>query len=124
VNVREDYPFEEFKELYLQAWNAGLKGLATHRPNRITGSVLAAHPAATEDKQDLVSDMDRRVCLETVPQPALASLRWEHRPRPTDGNPAWTYLIDHPRGSFAIFVGHMANGGCKPKPQKIPSAQI
>jgi ribonucleoside-diphosphate reductase alpha chain len=110
VNVREDYPFEEFKELYLQAWNAGLKGLATHRPNRITGSVLAAHPAATEDKQDLVSDMDRRVCLETVPQPALASLRWEHRPRPTDGNPAWTYLIDHPRGSFAIFVGHMANG--------------
>lgn len=40
VNVAADYPFEDFKDLYLQAWRHGLKGLATYRPNSILGSVL------------------------------------------------------------------------------------
>jgi ribonucleoside-diphosphate reductase alpha chain len=110
VNVRADYPFADFKDLYRQAWQAGLKGLATYRPNAVTGAVLSAAPAKTEDRQDLLADPDRRVRLESVPEPALASLRWQRRPRPPGGNPAWTYLIDHPHGSFALFVGHMANG--------------
>jgi ribonucleoside-diphosphate reductase alpha chain len=41
VNVPEDYPYEEFQNLYLQAWKAGLKGLATYRPNKVLGSVLS-----------------------------------------------------------------------------------
>ncbi len=41
VNVPADYPFEDFKGLYLDAWKAGLKGLATYRPNAILGSVLS-----------------------------------------------------------------------------------
>lgn len=46
VNVPADYPYADFKSLYLQAWKAGLKGLATYRPNTILGSVLeAAAPA-------------------------------------------------------------------------------
>ena len=40
VNVSADYPYEDFKGLYQQAWKAGLKGLATYRPNAIVGSVL------------------------------------------------------------------------------------
>ena len=47
VNVPADYPFDAFKHLYLQAWQAHLKGLATYRPNSILGSVLDASPAAT-----------------------------------------------------------------------------
>ncbi len=47
VNVAADYPYEDFKGLYRQAWQAGLKGLATYRPNTILGSVLeVAAPAA------------------------------------------------------------------------------
>ncbi|MDR6536706.1 adenosylcobalamin-dependent ribonucleoside-diphosphate reductase [Variovorax soli] len=49
VNVSADYPYEDFKELYLHAWTAKLKGLATYRPNTILGSVLDAAPAAKED---------------------------------------------------------------------------
>lgn len=45
VNVPADYPYEDFKDLYLQAWNARLKGLATYRPNSILGSVLEVTPA-------------------------------------------------------------------------------
>ena len=40
VNIPADYPYEDFKDLYLQAWRARLKGLATYRPNAILGSVL------------------------------------------------------------------------------------
>ncbi|MCE3261263.1 MAG: ribonucleotide reductase [Pseudoduganella sp.] len=44
VNVPETYPFEDFKDLYTEAWQAGLKGLATFRPNSVTGSVLSMAP--------------------------------------------------------------------------------
>jgi ribonucleoside-diphosphate reductase alpha chain len=45
VNVPADCPYGEFSGLYQQAWHAGLKGLATYRPNAILGSVLDAGPA-------------------------------------------------------------------------------
>jgi ribonucleoside-diphosphate reductase alpha chain len=53
VNVPADYDYEDFKHLYQQAWAAGLKGLATYRPNSILGSVLdtgAVAPAAAAVK--------------------------------------------------------------------------
>lgn len=46
VNVPETYPYEGFRDLYLKAWRTGLKGLATYRPNAITGSVLSVPTAA------------------------------------------------------------------------------
>ena len=44
VNVPEDYPYDDFRDLYLEAWRAGLKGLATYRPNTVLGSVLSIAP--------------------------------------------------------------------------------
>ena len=41
VNVPEAYPYADFKDLYLEAWHAGLKGITTYRPNRVLGSVLS-----------------------------------------------------------------------------------
>ncbi|MFZ5659266.1 MAG: adenosylcobalamin-dependent ribonucleoside-diphosphate reductase [Pseudomonadota bacterium] len=51
VNVPADYPYEDFKDLYLQAWQAGLKGLATFRPNPITGAVLSAAAPAVAGQE-------------------------------------------------------------------------
>lgn len=45
VNVPADYPYDEFKNLYQEAWRASLKGLATYRPNDILGAVLEVKPA-------------------------------------------------------------------------------
>ena len=45
VNIPADYPYDDFKDLYLQAWRVRLKGLATYRPNAILGSVLETHAA-------------------------------------------------------------------------------
>jgi ribonucleoside-diphosphate reductase alpha chain len=50
VNVPADFPYESFKGLYHEAWRAGLKGLATYRPNSILGSVLDAGAAAAGEK--------------------------------------------------------------------------
>ncbi|HEY4800983.1 MAG TPA: adenosylcobalamin-dependent ribonucleoside-diphosphate reductase, partial [Paraburkholderia sp.] len=49
VNVPADYPFEDFENLYLDAWRRGLKGLATYRPNDTLGAVLQTLPATTAD---------------------------------------------------------------------------
>jgi ribonucleoside-diphosphate reductase alpha chain len=106
VNVPEDYPYSEFQDLYFLAWKSGLKGLATYRPNKILGSVLSVHK--TEDfVQD---DVNRRLQVKSVPAPVLASLRWPGRPDLSAGNPAWTYMIEHPQYRFAVFVGHVENG--------------
>ncbi len=114
VNVAEHYPYDRFEDLYLEAWKAGLKGIATHRPNAVLGSVLSvAAPDATPNDLD-TSDVDRRIRLEAAPEPALCSLRWPGRPALPGGNPSWTYMVESPSGRFAIFVGHVENGASYP----------
>ena len=104
VNVPADYPFEDFKNLYLQAWEKGLKGLATYRPNAVLGSVLSVEvkPAPLT-----APDANQRLALDRLPAPVLASLRWPGRPDLAAGNSAWTYMIQHPHGDFALFVGEL-----------------
>ena len=113
VNVPEDYPYAEFEDLYLTAWKAGLKGLATYRPNSVLGSVLSV-TLTTEQKQphdvELV-DANKRLSIKSLPAPVLASLRWPGRPEMPDGNMAWTYMLNTPTGDFALFVGQVGNNG-------------
>jgi ribonucleoside-diphosphate reductase alpha chain len=40
INVPRDYRFEDFKEIYERAYDMGLKGCTTFRPNPVTGEVL------------------------------------------------------------------------------------
>lgn len=42
INIPEDLPFEAFKDVYEEAYDLGLKGCTTFRPNAVTGSVLSA----------------------------------------------------------------------------------
>ncbi|HXU92467.1 MAG TPA: adenosylcobalamin-dependent ribonucleoside-diphosphate reductase [Gallionella sp.] len=112
VNVPADYPYEDFKDLYAEAWKAGLKGLATYRPNAVLGAVLSVTPAAKEEQpQDLLFDQDRRIVLEAAPKPALASLRWPGRPALPGGSEGWvSQVVKHPLGSFVVFISHTTNG--------------
>ncbi|NYG32065.1 adenosylcobalamin-dependent ribonucleoside-diphosphate reductase [Sphaerotilus montanus] len=123
VNVPADYPYAEFQGLYFTAWKSGLKGLATYRPNSVLGAVLSVEPAAapapaqvpqpqplTVAQPGMTIDQDganRRLRVERLPQPVLASLRWPGRPELPSGNPAWSYMIQHPHGSFSLFVGEL-----------------
>ncbi len=113
VNVPEDYPYGEFQDLYFKAWKSGLKGLATYRPNSVLGSILSVgKPAEKETPQDFrQDDRNRRIEIKSVPAPVLSSLAWPGRPNLAGGNPAWTYMIEHPHGTFAVFVGHVKSDG-------------
>jgi ribonucleoside-diphosphate reductase alpha chain len=113
VNVPADYPFDAFEDLYFEAWQAGLKGIATYRPNAVLGAVLEVDgaDAAAQAPQDFdQEDADRRIRLDRTFQPPLASLRWPGRPELANGNPCWTYVVRHPLGDFAVFIGHIENG--------------
>jgi ribonucleoside-diphosphate reductase alpha chain len=48
INVPEDIAFEDFKDVYLQAYELGCKGCTTYRPNEITGAVLSVKEKAKE----------------------------------------------------------------------------
>ena len=40
INIPADYPFDDFLAIYARAWELGLKGCTTFRPNPVTGAVL------------------------------------------------------------------------------------
>jgi ribonucleoside-diphosphate reductase alpha chain len=111
VNVPADYPYADFQDLYLRAWTSGLKGLATYRPNAVLGSVLSVEPAALPLQLAPAVHANQRLAIERPPQPVLASLRWPGRPELMAGNAAWTYMIRHPHGEFALFIGELPQDG-------------
>ena len=82
VNIPADYPYDDFKDLYLQAWRARLKGLATYRPNTILGSVLETHvpaptaeaPAPAPKAASAVPVDPMRTVIESRPQGGLSAV--------------------------------------------------
>ncbi|MFN3611125.1 adenosylcobalamin-dependent ribonucleoside-diphosphate reductase [Tepidimonas sp.] len=74
VNVPADCPYEAFRDLYLHAWRAGLKGLTTYRPNAIVGAVLstAAESPATAPAAPAPDPM--RAVIEKRPRGALEAV--------------------------------------------------
>jgi ribonucleoside-diphosphate reductase alpha chain len=122
VNVPADYPYEDFQGLYTQAWKSGLKGLATYRPNSVLGSVLSVTPttAPTSAKPLQIDGTNHRLMLDRLPAPVLSSLRWPGRPDLPGGNPAWTFMVHHPFGDFALFIGELASQeGGSPQPFEV-----
>lgn len=70
-NIPFDYPYEDFKNLYLKVYNTGfIKGFTTYRSGTMT-SVLSAK----EDKH--VDDSEEEIILDsvTLPDSALASMK-------------------------------------------------
>ncbi len=114
VNVAEDYPYEDFKNLYLEAWKKGLKGITTYRPNSVRTAILSV--PAEEKKEEAgeensahsvtLSEQDRRIILKEVTiAPPLSSLRWPSRPMLPAGASAWvSEQIQSPQGEFAVAV--------------------
>nr|WP_084545114.1 adenosylcobalamin-dependent ribonucleoside-diphosphate reductase [Derxia gummosa] len=89
VNVPEDYPFEDFKSLYFDAWKRRLKGITTYRPNSVLGAVLVA---------------DTPKPAEAPPKPATATV-----PVPPGAQPVAPELLSglaHP-----VDAAHAAAGG-------------
>lgn len=89
VNIPEDYPYDDFKDLYRQAWNAGLKGLATYRPNSILGAVLETTPVNKDAGKAAAS------AVPALAQPPADPMRTVIEKRPAGGLPAVTEKIEY-----------------------------
>lgn len=50
INCPEDISFDDFKDVYMAAWDSGCKGCTTYRPNAVTGSVLSVSEPNNETK--------------------------------------------------------------------------
>lgn len=80
INCPEDIGFEDFKDVYLAAWDLGCKGCTTYRPNDVTGSVLSVSETSEKapeadkgaDVVYLTEPLDRPAALEG----ATYKLKW------------------------------------------------
>lgn len=74
INVPEDIPFDEFRDVYEEAYEQGCKGCTTYRPNDVTGSVLEVKkeeaPVAAAEKPE----RPRRL------EGATYKLKWPNEP--------------------------------------------
>ncbi|MFZ4807787.1 MAG: adenosylcobalamin-dependent ribonucleoside-diphosphate reductase [Hyphomicrobiaceae bacterium] len=113
INCPAEIPFEAFRDIYLEAYDLGLKGCTTFRPNAVTGSVLtplavgtaaggtAAAPtieAAAEEPQRPATRLDGRA--ETG-GPVV------YMAKPLEREPAlagYTYKLKWPGSDHALYV--------------------
>ncbi len=91
INCPVDISFEEFKDVYMAAWDQGCKGCTTYRPNEVTGSVLAVSEGTKADKPLSVSDGGEVVYMSDPLD----------RPNELEGN---TYKIKWPDSEHALYI--------------------
>jgi ribonucleoside-diphosphate reductase alpha chain len=84
INVPADFPFEQFKDVYLSAYDAGCKGCTTYRPSDVRGAVLevkAAESVPAVPEHDTSKPLDR-----------------------PDAVPGQTYKLRWPESDHAIYI--------------------
>ena len=73
VNCPEDIAFADFRDVYRQAFDLGLKGCTTYRPNPVTGSVLSSRPAVEASEQAGPAEAHSAAPGEVAALPAIAA---------------------------------------------------
>ncbi len=89
INCPEDISFEDFKEVYMSAWDQGCKGCTTYRPNDVTGSVLSV----AEDSNK-APEVDTGADVVYLAEPL-------DRPNSLEGH---TYKLKWPETEHAMYI--------------------
>jgi len=91
INCPEDIAFEDFKEVYMEAYETGCKGCTTYRPNDVTGSVLSVdEPKKAETKAEETSAVPAAQSAEPMPRDAMLEGK--------------TYKIKWPNLAHAFYI--------------------
>ena len=106
INCPADISFEDFKDVYLEAYETGCKGCTTYRPNAVTGSVLSVAEekpkAATEPAAEPAPARPAPERAEPVARGVVVPLADPlDRPQVLDGN---TYKLKWPDSEHAIYI--------------------
>ena len=95
INCPEDISFNDFKNIYMAAWDQGCKGCTSYRPNDVTGSVLSV----SENQPEVVANVDKG------PTQPLGDIIYMSepldRPNALEGN---TYKVKWPDSEHALYI--------------------
>ncbi len=111
INCPAGISFEAFKDIYLEAYDLGLKGCTTYRPNAITGAVLTAvAPAEASSSPAEGTQAETRPSAPVAkPAAALPAGRAEvvYMAQPLARDPVlsgFTYKLRWPSSDHAMYV--------------------
>ena len=93
INCPEDISFDDFKEVYMAAWDQGCKGCTTYRPNAVTGSVLTVSEAAEKTPSEAPEQL-RGGEVVYLSEPL-------QRPGALEGQ---TYKVKWPGSEHALYI--------------------
>ncbi|MFT3732216.1 MAG: adenosylcobalamin-dependent ribonucleoside-diphosphate reductase [Hyphomicrobium sp.] len=102
INCPEDLAFEDFREIYRQAFDLGLKGCTTYRPNPVTGAILSK---ATPEAEGASSA--RTIPATRRKEDPAASGDVVYMTKPLERDAALegvTYKIKWPASAHALYV--------------------
>ena len=117
INCPEDISFEEFKDIYVQAYDLGCKGCTTYRPNEVTGAVLETKTTKESRKMREAANDQAELPLE-APKKATAGANAKPKDlgdsgilhyltQPLDRPEALagaTYKVQWPESDHALYI--------------------
>ncbi|MGB7205628.1 MAG: adenosylcobalamin-dependent ribonucleoside-diphosphate reductase [Anderseniella sp.] len=103
VNCPEDISFDDFKQVYLDAWDLKLKGCTTYRPNEVTGSVLSPVSAPSADEVQTALPLEAPVA--PITHDGGGAVVYMHKPLDRDTVlPGFTYKLKWGDSDHAIYI--------------------
>jgi ribonucleoside-diphosphate reductase alpha chain len=108
INCPEDISFDDFKDIYAQAYELGCKGCTTYRPNEVTGAVLEvkagerAKAATTQPELPLEAPAAQAKPRDLGDSGAIVQM-FQPLDRP-EALPGSTYKVRWPESDHAIYI--------------------
>jgi len=106
INCPEEISFEDFKDIYMQAFDLGCKGCTTYRPNDITGAVLEVKSKAdkkVENEPELPLESTSRKTPRDLGDSGPVTQLFQPLDRP-DVLPGATYKVRWPDSDHAMYI--------------------
>ena len=108
INCPESISFEDFKDIYMQAYDLGCKGCTTFRPNEITGAVLEAGTDSGKGDGTEQHELPLEVpAAKARPRDIGDSGAVVHMFQPLDrpeALPGATYKVQWPESEYALYI--------------------
>jgi ribonucleoside-diphosphate reductase alpha chain len=108
INCPESISFEDFKDVYMQAFDLGCKSCTTYRPNEVTGAVLeASNSGAANSNPEPELPFGRPTNKNAKPKDAGDSGKLLYLTQPLDRPEALegaTYKVQWPESDHALYI--------------------
>ncbi|MBE9553665.1 MAG: adenosylcobalamin-dependent ribonucleoside-diphosphate reductase, partial [Proteobacteria bacterium] len=102
INCPESITFDDFKDIYMQAYDLGCKGCTTYRPNDVTGAVLVAKKEGDEPELPLEAPAKAALPKDLGDAGPVTQL-FQPLDRPEE-LPGATYKVRWPESDHAIYI--------------------